>query len=862
MADSKLTDAALTLTLADCPGRTLQCEPITIGLPLPRGLVKEPGWIGLVDGGGLNVPVQALPTERWPDGSIRWVLLDFQATGSPTSLRAYQLRVIRDESPGRSERVRVTQTGDRVVVETGVARFEMQPGTGFPFAAVRLGTADAIAPSTSALLVTDAAGKSWPARITMAAVEDRGDLRSAVRLEGTVGSRSRSMMLVARIHFFAGSAATRVAVTLLNPRRARHAGGFWDLGDRGSVYFRDASLHIGLPAAAVAVECAAEIGAPLEMHGVPFELYQDSSGGEHWRHATHLNRRNVVPCTFRGYRLQSGGGRRDGLRATPAVQVQHAQGTAAIVVEHFWQNFPKAIEADTGSLTLRLWPRQFADVHELQGGEQKTHRFTLAFGNDPMARDALFWGRTPSLGAASPRWYAEAGAVPYLSPAAGDPDDRYQRLVSAAIEGTDTFDLKRELIDQYGWRNFGDIYADHENAFSKEPGPIVSHYNNQYDAINGSAVQFMRTGDLRWWRLMSDLATHVTDIDIYHTDRDKAAYNRGLFWHTYHYVPAATSSHRSYPRLPGVSGGGPGNEHNYAAGLRLHWLLTGDPQSREAAIGLAIWVIDMDDGRKTVFRWLTKADTGLASATQSPGFHGPGRGAGYSILALLDGHRLTGERRFLSKAEQLIRRSVHPADDVAALNLLDAERRWSYTVFLQVVGKYLDYKSELGEIDAAYAYGREALLSYARWMAEHEYPYLQKPEILEYPTETWAAQDMRKCEVFAHAAQHASGAERLRFAERARFFFDDSVSTLLNAATRTLARPVVLMLSNGFMYLGPHALQERSGGGAETTPGRLGPPQTFVPQKVRAKKRAAVVAIGGAIALLAALAVVFWLAIL
>jgi len=41
-------------------------------------------------------------------------------------------------------------------------------------------------------------------------------------------------------------------------------------------------------------------------------------------------------------------------------------------------------------------------------------------------------------------------------------------------------------------------------------------------------------------------------------------------------------------------------------------LLTGDPMSREAVANLARWVIDMDDGRQTVFRWLAPGDTGVA----------------------------------------------------------------------------------------------------------------------------------------------------------------------------------------------------------------------------------------------------------
>src|SRR5262249_54447075 len=132
--------------------------------------------------------------------------------------------------------------------------------------------------------------------------------------------------------------------------------------------------------------------------------------------------------------------------------------------------------------------------------------------------------------------------------------------------------------------------------------------------------------------------------------------------------------------------------------------------------------------------------------------------------------------------------------------LLDAENRWFYTMFLQALGKYLDHKIELDQFDEAYAYARETLLHFARWMAKHEHPILNRPETLEYPTETWAAQDMRKCEVFQFAAWHASKEERMVFRERADYFFRYVVDTLSSMETRTLARPVVLLLSNGWSH--------------------------------------------------------------
>jgi hypothetical protein len=131
-------------------------------------------------------------------------------------------------------------------------------------------------------------------------------------------------------------------------------------------------------------------------------------------------------------------------------------------------------------------------------------------------------------------------------------------------------------------------------------------------------------------------------------------------------------------------------------------------------------------------------------------------------------------------------------------------------------------------------------------MAEHEVPTLSRPEILEYPNETWAAQDMRKSEVFKFAAKHATGAERDKFLERSDFFFRDSVSRLMAFPTRTLARPVVLMLSHGYMQAYFQAHPDESAPPPTVEVSDFGKPEVFVPQPVIAKKRAKLLAAAGA----------------
>src|SRR6185503_10875580 len=154
-----LIEPALIVTTPDCPGRTRPCEPITVGVPLPRGVVMDPGRIGLLDEGGRTVPVQVQATERWPDGSVRWALCDFQSTGHPAPGRPYRLQFLEEPRPGISAGIRVEESDERVVVDTGAARFTLQPGPGFPFASAQIGSAAAIDGAASGLSVTDAAGR-------------------------------------------------------------------------------------------------------------------------------------------------------------------------------------------------------------------------------------------------------------------------------------------------------------------------------------------------------------------------------------------------------------------------------------------------------------------------------------------------------------------------------------------------------------------------------------------------------------------------------------------------------------------------------------------------------------------------------
>jgi len=687
--------------------------------------------------------------------------------------------------------------------------------------------------------------------------------------------------------------------SLTHHGNATHPNGTWNLGDWTSVLLENVRFEIRRSEAA---------GTPQERQPAEgttlsfvepdqlvscadpkgFAITQGASGGKNWASSNHQlpeGRAGAAEFGCRVERLSAGSSPEDfpSGRPHPFLTMISGDQRWSLAMERFWQNFPCRMATDGTRFTLELLCGEaFGDV-EFQAGEQKTWRFAMECSRADHVQAITEW-LCPTIDVLAPEAYSERTEGGYFIGHAGrNGCVKFEDLISQAIDGTDTFWNKSERIDEFGWRNFGDIYGDHEAVYQQDP-PLISHYNNQYDCTLGLITHFFRRGDRRWFDWASWSADHAWDIDTYHASDDKLLYNGGLFWHTYHYADAGLATHRSYPA--GISahevfssgkqlndlgttgqqlqqnyavGGGPAASHNYPTGWMWLHMLTGDQRYRDAAVNAADYVLRIEDGKQTPFRWFSSGDTGYSTCS-SEGYHGPGRAAANSLRALLTGHELTGDCKYLERAALLMRRTVHPKQDLEGLDLLNAELRWFYTMYLQALGRYVDYKLKLGERDADFRYGVATLRHYARWMARHEQPTLSQPDKLQYPTETWAAQDMRKWHVLEHAARYESDDdERQRMWGKADFFFNYSVDYLTDSPTKSLCRPVVLMLNFGWQraWLLEHRDEPAF---TEEIGDDFGQPATFVPQReiaIRRFKR--LVVAGGVASVVLVVALLAWL---
>ncbi len=834
----------IPIIIKEADGVERRNVPVSIGVPFPCGWLKEDELLIIKDNKGIYHPVQVKQLARWKDKTIQWARLDFFVSIKPHSRQTWFIEKT-DDKEIKSSPLFFKKNGDSYEVDTGTAKFYLATEGCFPFKQVVVNNKNILSSKGSNLLLIGDDGSEYLPVIESINTIDKGPIETSFFVKGFFKGEKKSPFarFESCLFFYRNFTTVIFEIRIHNYRAASHPGGLWDLGDPGSIFFKEMSLVLhGANKPESIIWQISPISKPNFTDSDCLSIYQDSSGGKNWNSPNHIDKNGNLTVSFQGYRLFTSKKQNEdltGTRCNPIVQINMPDARVILSLQDFWQNFPKSINVEENIMKVGIFPKECSSSYELQGGEKKRHTLFLNFEASSNSIHNIPHFLKPLHISIEPSWIEKTKAIPYVLPEAEDSNTIYTDYIHNVIEGKNSFFNKREIIDEYGWRNFGDVYADHEAINAEEKSTFISHYNNQFDAIYGAGIHFLRSCDYRWFELMSQYARHVMDIDIYHTDQDKPAYNHGLFWHTDHYLPAGRATHRTYS-LDNVKekkdyGGGPCNEHNYTSGFLLYYYLTGDIFARDAVIELADWVVDMDDGLKTLWSLFDDGPTGIASQTVFQDFHGPGRGAGNSINALLDAYRLTGLRTYLVKAEEIIQRCIHPKDDINALHLDDPEYKWSYLVFLQILGKYLDFKKELEETDWHFFYARDTLLHYALWMMNNEVPYKDVLHKVEIPTETWPAHDVRKACILNYASKYAPADLKKPLKQKARFFFDRCLADLLSFETAYLTRPMVILMTYGFMQACFDNDCQETSLDYEIHNYDFGEPVSFVPQRARLK---------------------------
>jgi hypothetical protein len=787
-----------------------QCSEVSV--PLPQSLVfsleqlsvKSVTYDDTEKTKTINALCQVIA--YWPDNSFKWVKLTYQYFNQPQ----LYLNIVKDH--GGSSGVTIHKSIDGIDV-SGVSNeinnYSYKGGNNTLSLSLTDNRLEILDQKGEAILsltaddlkLTDSSGQLIKTDFNQASVTQQSNLKNgassaiAVVISGQFLETLVKFKLI--IDWLVPFDLIKFHLQIHNTNRAIHQGGKWDLGDAGSFNFEALSIDLNTTQKSLKKHCTlTDVQNNQSYNGDNIVCEQFSSGGVNWQSPVHVNHNNTVDINKNGYALNIGQKEMTGLRCQPVVSLKN---NLSITLNKFWQNFPKSLTIKDNVVSLGLFPATHYH-YELQGGEKKTHTFWVSLDN---SNNDLTTSQSVNRGTVAWEWVSQCHLYPFIEKENATLGS-LQAITNLGIENTSGFIAKREKLDEYGWRHFGELYADHETAGYEGEDIFVSHYNNQYDPIYGFLRQYLTTGNTKWFELADDLATHVKDIDIYHTSLDKNEYNGGLFWHTDHYLQAFTSSHRSYSKHQAsnayqdhAGGGGPGGQHCYTTGLYLHYCLTGNQSSKDAVLTLSNWITQTYEGSGTCLELLLAFKNRHVAGYKNhfTGQYPLDRGIANYVNALLDTFELTQQQENLTQVQNILANTIHPNEDLTQRGLEDIEGTWFYTVLLQALCRYLQVKENRQEFDQHFYYCRDCLLHFAGWMLIHEYPYLEKPDVLEYPNDTWTAQDLRKAHVLA-AAHYYSPDKKNQYMIKAQFFQQYVADKLKRADTKTYTRILVLVMQN------------------------------------------------------------------
>jgi len=637
-----LTDDAIVIHVPAPAGPPPLGAPVETSVPFARGRLRLPENLAVYSPDGKPALAQFRSALNWPDGSVRWLAVVFEAIAGPGD---YVLR--RGEALRASDLV--NEKADGAVISTGALTLGISSsGTGWmemltapdPDGAGQLVVKG---PSSGDLVLTRHDGKEFRASldrgIRRVVVEERGPVRACVRVEGQCRAQDGEGLFsyIIRCTAFRERSEVHLEVTWVNTT------------DNPSEQLRDIRMVFPYEFEPDRLVVGCETGVydgPFLKDWPVYVLQEDSN----WYWAKTRNPDGRVQ------NLSSGGC--NGERSPGWLYVQNQKRCLGIWVPNFWEEYPNEIAAKQGEISVGLWPERAIDhllskpllpanpqgtpysmtkywpilphpywafldpkkkcLDALQG-VAKTQEIVLsvwAGRGDIPTFEAKWWRKTlkPVRGQLDSQYVASTSALGRLSPRDPKKFPQIERLFD------ESFGWLNRHIDHskcYGKFDYGDFkYFTPATDYLCTPGTKWGNMgemaregywqNNEGDQLLGLLIYYFRTGDPAAWERCRILARHLLDVDMQHHPYC------GLYTHGYGHGYVATAN-----------AGEP--DHSWLLGL-LTWAgISGDP---------------------TAWNWLLKCGEYLMGL--KPDFiQGDARTTSVLLHMMCEFYKYTGEKRYL-----------------------------------------------------------------------------------------------------------------------------------------------------------------------------------------------------------------------
>ncbi len=430
--------------------------PVSSGVPFPRGEFRPEDTIKLRDEDGHLIECQTEPIVMWPDGSVRWLLVDLIADMKDGGKYYYNHPNGSNSTP-HPHTLSIEENIGEILIDTGVMSLRI-PHYNSPTLIDKImvnGEPASIIGYDSTVEQTD--GTLYKqGNPTVIKIERDGPLHAIIFSSGNYAAQDYAYRYEYRFHFYAGLPLIRMEHSIIN-------------------------------------QCSEVQGTHLRNVNIDFKLKDNETLKFNEDIASQLKQVSSSVYEIDGRQVK---GRYNG-----SVEVD---GLFTLCVADFWQRFPKAIAINDSTLSIKLLDDSNAGTLCAQG-EAQTHDIWIWLGdNAPGASDmARLVNQRPIL-VPPVEWICKTKAFGELAPYDPEKNPSYEEKVEKCYEQI----LKtQEELDEYGYRDYGD---------SRYDAMPRGWLNNEYDWGHAYFLQFARTGDRKYFDFALSRVRHMMDTDIIH----------------------------------------------------------------------------------------------------------------------------------------------------------------------------------------------------------------------------------------------------------------------------------------------------------------------------------------------------------
>jgi len=505
LSSSAVSEEIAVLTLKEQVGVARTNEPVRMGIPLPKGLVKRVGELALTDAGGKPIPVQFKPVAKWlADKSLRWVHAVFQV--SVPAKGEVKVKLVKGKAAA-SGGLKIADTKAGVTIDNGVLKLVVKGlGQNLIDSASYQGTQ--VIDSHAGGFVATIDGKAYrPGNNSQVEVVEKGTEGVVVKISGKLVDKvgKGPFTYTCYLHVFQNSPEVRIDFTYTNVQGKKPA---------DHVTLEDLSLllrtTLGGGTAYLGHKNGMYTGKSGTVVAKDSDLIEFSTDG---KSAGTSKGKSLKPVRVGWAGLRSG------------------KKVLAAGVRWFWQMHPKAIEVRAdGTIRVALFAKEVGKPLDVYMGQGRTHYITLMF-HDPTpalsSKPALldfFAGRqVPLRAACTPEYYcrtAQAFGPMVESKKELFPDDVWPLVqkfdnetrtsIARINKKIDGHTYGGATVDSYGYYPWGDVFHWAVNR-GRTPWDIQWE-SNYYDYPWAALLQFARTGDLDCLDVCDRHGLHIADV--------------------------------------------------------------------------------------------------------------------------------------------------------------------------------------------------------------------------------------------------------------------------------------------------------------------------------------------------------------